>query len=92
MYKPRMTGRAIHHDGLEIVIQVRHLQDLFGHLQPHTYVCTAYAPSKGRAFVPAGARAPVFFEAGTSIEDTITAIANGIRKGRFTPWKQSGAI
>ena len=87
-----MTGRAIHHDGLEIVIQVRHLQDLFGHLQPHTYVCTAYAPAKGQAFVPAGAKAPVFFEAGTSIDDTITAIANGIRKGRFTPWKQSSAI
>ena len=87
-----MTGRAIHHDGLEIVIQVRQLQDLFGHLQPHTYVCSAYAPAKGRAFVPQGARAPVFFEAGTSADDTITAIANGIRKGRFTPWKQSGVV
>jgi hypothetical protein len=87
-----MMARAIHHDGLEIVIQVRHLQDLFGHLQPHTYVCSAYAPSKGRAFVPQGARAPVFFEAGTSVDDTITSIANGIRKGRFMPWKQSNTI
>ena len=85
-------SRVIHHDGIQIEIEIRELRSLFSHMQPNTYVCTAYSPTRGQSFAPLGAKLPVFFEAADSAEATIESITREIRRGSIVPWRRSGAV
>jgi hypothetical protein len=86
------AGRVIHHDGIEILIEVRELRDLFNHMLPNTYVCTAHSIARGQSFAPIGAKLPVFFEAGETPSATIDSITHEIRRGSIVPWRRSGAV
>jgi len=86
------ASRVIHHDGVEILIEVRELRDLFSHMLPNTYVCTAYSSVRGQSFAPIGAKLPVFFEAGETPDATIDSITQEIRRGSFVRWRRSGAV
>ena len=86
------AGRVIHHDGIQIEIEIRELRSLFSHMQPNTYVCTAYSPTRGQSFAPIGAKLPVFFEAADTPDATIDNITHEIRRGSIVPWRRSGAV